>query len=450
MEPRYRKGKKQEILVSVPTKMPIASTNVVKGKAKNNNKSKKNKKFSPGMTNVTSLSPCTRDYIGALCNPFDGPLSCVPSSYPPIPTYKVRTFNKGFISTGTTGVGFVQFQPYGLFANNTLSVLSSITTYAGAGFPSTFPLLGVVSADTNSPYASASINTLALGIQFRVVACGVRVWYIGTEIDIQGEMFGFRHPDNETISGLSVAQVLSFSNTRRVAVDNQRRTLDVTWIPMKPQDLEFIGSFASSVFSIGIALTGAASKTNQFAYEVYGICEYVGANVPNRTPSSADPAGFAAALEAAQSTGDTWYGNARDATASLLKTAYQIAGNLSGSHVVRAAANYGMRMAVGAATGYLSGYPSLPVNENRMTIEDVGITGADHSAHSELRRGGSSVDVDPSTIVREIPSLSVMSQSSSTVPSNNSVSVRISKEEFEKIIASSIARREAHAAHLAD
>jgi hypothetical protein len=322
-------------------------------------------------TSQSYLSPCVRDYAQALVDPFDGPLACVPSSYPPIPTFKTRVWARGTFSTGTQGVGFVLVNPYRIFANDGSGVCKSETTYAQSGFPVSSGDVGVTIVNPNAPYSTAQISETNTGIQFRIVSVGARVWYVGSELNLQGEYFALRHPDNESLLSITSSLVLGFPSARRAVITNGRAPIDVTWIPMKPKDLEFNGTLTPGLSSLGILGTGPNGSANIFAYEVYGIVEYIGYGVPARTPSSADPAGFAAVLTAAQSEGDTWYGSARDAAASLLSHAKSAVTGLSGSSTGRAIMRVGAGMALNA---FLPGLPAvgqtLP-SAGTVTIEDA-------------------------------------------------------------------------------
>lgn len=317
-----------------------------------------------------SLSPCVRDYATALVDPFDGPLTCIPSSFPPIPSWKTRVWCRGTLSTGTNGIGFAFVNPKNIFVNNTGSILTSGVTYAGTGFPNSAADVGTIQNATNAPYAAAAISDAnPLGVQFRMVSVGVRCWYTGSELNLQGEMISFRQPDNNSAAGLTTTQLLQFGSTRRAQVTSERATLECRWIPTKPSELEFQGTI-DGVGSMGITVTGPASSANIFGFEVFGICEYIGATVTSRSPSHADPAGFAAVLTAVQAQGDSWYGSARDAAVSLLKASAQALGELSGSRGGRAA----MSMGASYAMNSVFGLPNLSLMPNiggRATVEEI-------------------------------------------------------------------------------
>ena len=305
-------------------------------------KTKKPRKSTMGPVN---LSPCVRDYAYALVDPFDGPLTCVPSAFPPIPSFKARVWNKGFVTVGTGGVGYILVNPQRLAVSDSGSIWRSGPTYAGAGFPATSGTVGNVVANTNAPYAQASIAETAYGTQYRVVSAGIRVWYQDTELNLSGEMLGVRQPDNQTLVNAPYDTIQGFPGTRRVANDSERNPLSVTWLPVKPSELEYSGAPLAGAESLGIMFTGVNGV--RYGYDVYAIVEYIGYFVNTKTMSHADPAGFAAVLTAVQSEGDTWYGNARDAALHFLKTAAVAAQELTGSKIGRLAMNMAGNWAMG-------------------------------------------------------------------------------------------------------
>lgn len=366
--------------------------------AKNKKQGKPRKQPAQGRrTEIVSggLSPCCKDYAAALVDPFDGPLTCVPSAFPPIPSFKTRVWVRGQVSTGTLGVGFVAVAPNNMFANNGQGVIISGPSYAQNGFPATTADVGVQVLSSNAPYNVAAIGDTPLGVQYRMVSIGVRTWYIGSELNLQGEMYGFRQPDNVSLLGLSNTTLLAFPSTRRVVVTSERAPLDVTWIPTKPAELEFWGTVAGS-YSLGITLTGPAASTNIFGFEVFGIAEYIGSTVPQRTPSHADPAGFAAILTTAQRNGDTWYGDARAAASNLLSQAGGALRELSGSKFGQAAA----RAAVGITAAYF-GLPSAgigpqtAIDSRRLPQPPVTVTEIE-----DLKRNGPPIRTRETTVAR--------------------------------------------------
>jgi hypothetical protein len=300
---------------------------------------------------TTMLSPCARDYAYALRDPFDGPLSCVPSSFPPLPSFKTRVFSRGTLTIGTNGYGFVIVNPQAFMVNDETSVFFSGSTYTGTGFPAAVNTTGTSNASSNSPFSAADLGENPASAQFRIVSVGVRTWYIGTELNLSGQMIGLRQPDNDSVLGLLVADVLGFDSARRVTTTSERVPLEVMWIPTQPRDLEYTSEVDTSFPCMGVLASGVAQSF--YAFEVYATAEFIGRNVTGKSPSHADPSGFAAVLTAAQSAGDSWVGSARDAGLALVRSAAEGLSELSGPalrYAGKAAVHYGVQ-AVAAGLG---------------------------------------------------------------------------------------------------
>lgn len=322
---------------------------------------KKNKKTTTQMNSTNQLSPCARDYAFSLRDPFDGPLACVPSSYPPIPTLKMRIFSRGIGTIGTAGYGFVMVVPRRMAANDIGGAYYSGATFPDAKFPASLSGTGVSVANSNAPFAYAALGSgtpTSVTAQYRIVSVGVRSWFTGTELNVSGESMGFRHPDNDSIVGLTYSDLLAFDSTRRVSESSARPVLETLWIPVKPTELEFVGTI-DDVAPLGHLRAGVAGQT--FSWECYALMEYIGRSVPGKSSSHADPAGFAAVLTAAQNEGDTWIGSARAAGASLVNAASRGLSALSGAagtfaskngaNLVSAAASMAVRYAMGDNAG---------------------------------------------------------------------------------------------------
>jgi hypothetical protein len=347
-------------------------------KKNNNNPKKKRNRTKPNggpRSNAVGLSECARDYALALADPFEGPLACVPASFPPIPSWKTRAWTRSTVGIGTQGYGFVMVNPLATCSSDSGSVLVSTTAYTGTGFPTTSGDVGVTTLNGNAPVNNTNLASTAFGTQCRVVAVGLRAWYTGSELDLQGEMYALRQPDNESLLTITSAQALQFPTARRVAITSARAPFELTWIPVKPKETEFISDSDFGGYSMGIIVTGKASTAGWVAIEVFSILEYIGGTVPNRSPSHADPQGFAAVLTAAQQNGDSWYGSAKTFAKSLVGAAASGLQYLSGSPKFMKAAGMGARMALGYATGYpMALLPSLnggPSPDEGPTITDI-------------------------------------------------------------------------------
>lgn len=283
------------------------------------------------------LSVCARDYALAVRDPFTGPLACLPSNFPPLPSLKVRTWSKGTFTVGTTAGG-VSVSPNRFSANDGSSVVFS----SAAGYASASPWLGTGGANTttqnsNSPYAQASFGTGTGQVQYRMVGMGMRAWCISPEVDLGGDMIAFREPDNNSIANLTEDQIMAYTNVRRIPCDAMRTPALVCWIPTTPSEMEFGSTPTAGAACLGIAVFGAKAG-NKFSFEIFQVLEFIGSTVLGKTQSHADPEGFAAVLEAVEEQGDSWYGSAKNAGIKLVQAATEHLSHLSGNVLRKAGA----------------------------------------------------------------------------------------------------------------
>jgi hypothetical protein len=146
---------------------------------------------------VYRVPECAAMYAAALVDPFDTPAgACVPADLFPLPSSKTKTFIRGKFALGTTGFGCIFARP--VSANDAQSVVG--TTAASVGGSAT-----LLSAFTNTtaqlatqvPYTTAQLTE---GVGARVVACGLRIKYIGQLMSRNGVVLSYEDPDHRDIS----------------------------------------------------------------------------------------------------------------------------------------------------------------------------------------------------------------------------------------------------------
>jgi len=114
------------------------------------------------------VSDCAMRYMATMCNPFEAePGACVPCDLFPLPSQKIRAFTRGTFQLGTTGFGFIQYNPCAgndaacaTFSTST-SVMTSTTALSAVTNTAT-------TLFTSLPYTAAQITT-AVSVQSRVV-----------------------------------------------------------------------------------------------------------------------------------------------------------------------------------------------------------------------------------------------------------------------------------------
>jgi len=239
---------------------------------------------------------CAALYAAALVDPFRAPGgACVPADLFPLPSSKVKTFLRGRFSLGTTGYGYITARP----GAATTSMVVTATTAASVGGTAT-----LFSAYTNlstvvmaqCPYTSAQITA---GVGARVVACGVRIKYIGQLMNRNGIVLAYEDPDHKDF-----APAFSFDTLGGNPYCKASRVGDELWDsevcfsgPTTPTDIEFQQSdypLGINLF-MGMAVSGVAGDA--YEYEFFQHLEYIGNIVVNKTPSHADAQAFGKVVE---------------------------------------------------------------------------------------------------------------------------------------------------------
>lgn len=256
-----------------------------------------------------NLSPCAREYAASLANPFTGPAACIPD-YPALLTRKVRVWAKGtFATSATTGFGCIVMDPLqgvcgdsSYFVASTTSALNSVTptfTQAAGGAGNTY-------SASNSEYSLANFDGGANGSTVRVVSAGLRVRYIGTELNRGGQIIGLTDPNHNSIMtadgvGKTLSDIEGNSESRRFAVDRTWKC--VLFRPVDNNDNVLVSNdfmigdqaiFAPGHLYMTFYIQAASATTSlSYEWEAYANYEVAGRNVRGKTPSHYDPNGFA-------------------------------------------------------------------------------------------------------------------------------------------------------------
>jgi len=272
------------------------------------NETSKSRK-SQGVYQPSELSRVAAEYALALGNPFDGPLATIPD-FPSVPSRRMRCFSRGTFSTGTGGFGFCIADPYAFAANDLNSIFKTDATYASAsGLTATAIGAGVQGATSNSDYASAAFGATTR-IRGRIVAFGLRIRYLSTELNRGGIVLGVQTPNHTNLTGLTFAQLDAYECAARFRPNQGWFT--ALYCPAYDFELVYSDSMGSQggVFSAYTSypilgfdiMSPSAATTIGFEYECFGLYEFQGQAVRGMVPSMADPAGFAAVQTTAQST----------------------------------------------------------------------------------------------------------------------------------------------------
>lgn len=168
--------------------------------------------------------------------------------------------------------------------NNSAAVFHSDATYAGLLVGSDNPSF------TNAPFSSADLGEDTGQIQARTVAYGIRVRYVGTELQRGGTITTLEHPNHGSTFGLSLSDLQLFDNAETQQVDREWHS--VTWQPISATELQYTitsqpirsGSSNNGAHVIAILLTGVPGVI--YEWEVAQHIEYTGTAARGKQPSA--------------------------------------------------------------------------------------------------------------------------------------------------------------------
>lgn len=228
---------------------------------------------------------CLRDYTYVLANPFDGVPSCVPM-LPALHSRKLKVFARGIMHTQTAdGFGFVLANP-----NNMAGDVTSVHYTRPTDTYTTLSNLAL-SSSTNSPYTTGDFTSNA--VSGRLVACGLRIRYIGTTFNQSGSARAIEHPDHQNLHGFSWAGLGSFDKVQSAPVT--REWIVCTWQPITPKEFHYTTSAAvqdTATNHDSLAIAVQCDSTighSPFEWEYFQVFEAIGMSVRGKTPSHIHP-----------------------------------------------------------------------------------------------------------------------------------------------------------------
>jgi len=258
---------------------------------------------------MAGLMPCTQKYVHSIVDPAGeaGRGACVPSGYP-IPSQKVRAFERGTFSTGTTGTGYIAFTP--TLANDNICVMASSATSVMTNATAINAATNVVSYFQNKlPYSTAELA--ASTVEGRFISGGLKIRYAGQE-DLRSGIIGlFEDPDHLGTGASTVNGIASQESCERQRVTGEGKWSEIYWSgPSKSAESEYkTAPFYSPQCIIAtvdgtVGVAGAAGPA-VFEWEAWSNVEYIGRIAVGKTASDVDAQGFGLAqqgLKTAQAT----------------------------------------------------------------------------------------------------------------------------------------------------
>jgi len=151
--------------------------------------------------------------------------------------------------------------------------------------------VGVLQANSNSPMQSVAFTQ---GNEFRIVGCGLRIMYQGSEFQRSGVVVLHRSPGNTAIlGGSSSASLLQYPTSCQAIAT--RRAESVNYRPDTPNQLGY--SSVVNQASQMMAYVEGGTPGTVWNYELVQFVEVIG-NVQNPTVAHSDPVGLGAVLGA--------------------------------------------------------------------------------------------------------------------------------------------------------
>jgi len=243
-----------------------------------------------------TVPECTRHYISARADPFNtigG--ACMPSSDFNFPSLKSKSVSSGTFRLGTTGVGYIAYLPAG--ANNSANIVTTGVSSVGTNATALSAFTNLITFNfANIPFAAADFGGNLL---WRYVAGGIRVQYIGSLMNQNGNAFCYCDPDHSSVTNTQTVNGIGNTEVcRRIPITgstmHQGGGTQQNWLctvtdngPVVPAEIAFTA--ASSVQAtpyMVIAINGAAGDLYEF--EVAQHSEWQGTTVPSMTPSEED------------------------------------------------------------------------------------------------------------------------------------------------------------------
>jgi hypothetical protein len=326
--------------------------------AKANNKQRRRRRAQPRRTNNQPglvISECAANYARALNNPFkafeeDVQQVCVPDQSL-VPSEKSSIITRGTGGTGAGQFGYV-IAKVGPFGNDTLIAAASDTTntatsttplndpkwgFGGGGGPS-------VSVPGNCYWTEATIGDQR---QMRIVACALRVRYIGSKLNEGGRVFAYRSSDNLSVYNDTPNQINNHNATKIYPLRGEWTT--ITWTPVLSADFLYQQSLkAADEFCMSLVLESAVADM-PFEWELIHYIESCGSSVVGQTPTHSDAVGFAAAQTAGQIGRYSFMGQGPSLSEIIRQTASAIRG---ASHLISSQSGDLKTIAGGAIGAY--------------------------------------------------------------------------------------------------
>lgn len=248
-------------------------------------------------THFRYTEPCTLEYAESLIDPFKKDLApCLPYGVA-VRSQKLCVFSQGSLTTGTAGWGGITV--YGALVSDGVAATCTNSNYA----LSVLPTFGAAGTDShsfaNSPFTSADLSTNT-GVEMRLCSLGVRVRYVGTELNRGGLRFALHHPEHLSVAGMAASDITQFDFKQ---IDSQTRDWTaVVYTPLRQSDYDFtdnVVGFNGGAPVLGILCESASTTIPlPFEFQIVAHFEAIGAKARGKTISQSDSSAVLKAISA--------------------------------------------------------------------------------------------------------------------------------------------------------
>lgn len=159
-------------------------------------------KFQPNECEVKYLTACAYPFAQGAIG------ACLPS-FPAKDSQKYTSINRGTFSCGTEGnIGFIVISP--CLANDAISKIHSTASYGQTVIYANSSEPNNARGTVHAPYNSATLKGTHVApptVSGRIVACALRIRYIGKEDQASGSILGIVDTNHGNLEGKSVANL---------------------------------------------------------------------------------------------------------------------------------------------------------------------------------------------------------------------------------------------------
>lgn len=229
-------------------------------------------------------------------------------------SYKVRVIKRLVVSTGTAGIGYVAFAP--TLANDYAAVAYTTSAFTGTSVSTTAGTGVSVALLDKIPFTYTQLTDLqqANSVAGRIISMGVKINYIGTELNKGGVYYSYVSPSREMVSAATVDTLGAYIQTALRPIDRRELTALVT--PTNRHEVDYSNEdqtdtdlviypysnsnsgSTTSVPAVGVIMFQSTSG-NTFEVQIVQHMEFIGRGAqPFLTETRSDVVGFEEVLSA--------------------------------------------------------------------------------------------------------------------------------------------------------